>query len=276
MDVFDLREWKNNGKTIIAAHRGRAGGNVPCNTLSAFSIALNQGAQIIELDVTRSLDGELFVFHPFMDFFHLGKIIPIQMRHSNFVKKSTYLNYDGAKTNYKVITLDEALAFLKGKCVVNIDKFWTHPKEISDLIRKYDMQKSVIIKSYLDEKSLNAVLKYAPDMPYMAIVRECNENIIENILSRGINLVAVELLFDDIGKNHASDQFIEYLRSKNILAWVNSIVYNKKDVISAHLTDDSAVSGEEDAVWGTLSKKFDIIQTDWVLELNNYLKQREN
>ena len=53
-------------RTRIAAHRGAAGGNIHCNTWVAFEASLAQGADIIELDVSRSADGELFVFHPGM------------------------------------------------------------------------------------------------------------------------------------------------------------------------------------------------------------------
>ena len=51
---------------LIAAHRGVCGGNIPGNTLEAFEAALAQGAGVIELDVSQSADGELFVFHPFI------------------------------------------------------------------------------------------------------------------------------------------------------------------------------------------------------------------
>ena len=56
---------------LIAAHRGVCGGNIPCNTIQAFDIALRQGADIIELDVTRSSDGKMFVFHPGKESIHL-------------------------------------------------------------------------------------------------------------------------------------------------------------------------------------------------------------
>ena len=42
---------QNEKKVLIAAHRGSCGGNIPCNSLPAFQIALNYGADIIELDV---------------------------------------------------------------------------------------------------------------------------------------------------------------------------------------------------------------------------------
>lgn len=43
-----LLEVAKEKKILVAAHRGVAGGNIPCNSLQAFQIALNQGADIIE------------------------------------------------------------------------------------------------------------------------------------------------------------------------------------------------------------------------------------
>ena len=55
------------GRVLVAAHRGVAGGNVPCNSLLGYRGALRQGADIVELDVSRSLDGTLYAFHPCME-----------------------------------------------------------------------------------------------------------------------------------------------------------------------------------------------------------------
>ena len=48
---------------ILCAHRGLSSANIPCNTLSAFKAALMAGADMVELDVSISRDGKLFVFH---------------------------------------------------------------------------------------------------------------------------------------------------------------------------------------------------------------------
>ena len=60
---FDLRE-KAKENIIVVAHRGVTGGNIPCNTLASYEIALKQGADMIEVDVSISADGKLFLFHP--------------------------------------------------------------------------------------------------------------------------------------------------------------------------------------------------------------------
>jgi glycerophosphoryl diester phosphodiesterase len=47
---------------LVIAHRG-ASAYAPENTLAAFELAVRQGADMIELDVQRSADGVLVVFH---------------------------------------------------------------------------------------------------------------------------------------------------------------------------------------------------------------------
>ena len=47
---------------LIIAHRG-ASAYAPENTIAAFELAVRQGADMIELDVQRSADGVLVVFH---------------------------------------------------------------------------------------------------------------------------------------------------------------------------------------------------------------------
>lgn len=49
-------------KPVIIAHRG-ASAHAPENTLSAFNLARNLGAQAIELDVQLSLDQIVVVYH---------------------------------------------------------------------------------------------------------------------------------------------------------------------------------------------------------------------
>ena len=59
---------------------------------------------------------------------------------------------------------------------------------------------------------------------------------------------------------------------KGLLLWANAIVYDKNAVISAHHTDDGALTGDPDAHWGwLLDRGFDIIQTDWCQMPNDYL-----
>jgi len=63
--IFENR--KALGRPLLTAHRGVCGANVPCNTLAAFKIALDQGADVVEIDVAKTKDGKFYVFHPGME-----------------------------------------------------------------------------------------------------------------------------------------------------------------------------------------------------------------
>ena len=41
----------NRDRVQVAAHRGVAGVNIPCNTIPAFDIALRGGAASLEMDL---------------------------------------------------------------------------------------------------------------------------------------------------------------------------------------------------------------------------------
>lgn len=262
-------------KPLLAAHRGVCGANIPCNTLAAYAIALQQGADIIELDVSKSLDGELFAFHPGMEPVYLkcGKMISEMT--AKEVREVPLLNQDEVPTHYRVPTLEEALAFLKDKAYINVDKFWTDVEGITACIRRAGVERQAIVKTYLEEDALREVEKFAPDLMFMPMVRLKDEST-EMLLKRNINLIGNEVLFDRETDEVISDAYIAEMHRKGLLIWANAIVYNEKDVISAGHTDDVSLTEDPDLGWGWLiRKKVDIIQTDWPLMLKQYIDSRK-
>ena len=105
MDLYELARRK---KVLLMAHRGVAGGNIPCNSLQAFRIALNQGADIVELDAERSADGALFVQHPGMEKVHLGLEDSIRWHPAREVEQLRRLNCDLTPTEWPIASLEEA------------------------------------------------------------------------------------------------------------------------------------------------------------------------
>lgn len=262
-------------KPLLAAHRGVCGANIPCNTLAAYAIALQQGADIIELDVSKSLDGELFAFHPGMEPVYLkcGKMISEMT--AKEVREVPLLNQDEVPTHYRVPTLEEALAFLKDKAYINVDKFWTEVEGITACIRRAGVERQAIVKTYLEEDALREVEKFAPDLMFMPMVRHKDEST-EMLLKRNINLIGNEVLFDRETDEVISDAYIAEMHRKGLLIWANAIVYNEQDVISAGHTDDVSLTEDPDLGWGWLiRKKVDIIQTDWPLMLKQYIDSRK-
>lgn len=124
---------------LVVAHRGVSGGNIPCNTIAAYEIALKQGADVIEIDVEMSQDGKLYVFHTGEEEHHLGCMDRIRRMTSEEIGRQRYVNYDRLYTQFGVNTLDEVLETFRGRCFINVDKFWGHPKEIYQAIKRHQM-----------------------------------------------------------------------------------------------------------------------------------------
>ena len=270
--IFENRMEK--GSPFLAAHRGVNGANIPCNTLASYQIAMNQGADVVEIDITKSIDGEYFVFHPFMEPVYLkcGKLIPEMTAEE--VKRTPILNQDEVPTHYRVSTLQEVLALLKDKVYINVDKFWTDVEGITAEIRRAGVEKQVIVKTYVDDKSLEEVEKYAPDLMYVTMAWHKDE-ISEKLLRRKMNFIGIEALFDQESDEIISDEYIRWMHEHKLLVWTNSIIYNEAEVIAAGHSDDLSMVESPDKGWGwLLDKNVDFIQTDWLLALRGYVESR--
>ena len=260
---------------MLVAHRGVCGANVPCNSIAAYKIALNQGADVVEIDVSKSKDGKFYVFHPGMEHVFLRSDRRIDQMTSDEVDALFLVNQDSVKTSYKVPTLSEVLALLKDKVYINVDKFWTDVEGIANEIRKAGVEKQVIVKTYVDEKSLEAVTKYAPDFMFMPLIW-AKDTVTDKLLENGVNVIGAELLFDKEDCECIQDEYIKSMHDKGLMVWMNSIIYDENAVISAHHTDDGSLSGNPDDGWGwIIDKGADFIQTDWLLMLKDYIANRK-
>lgn len=258
-------------KPIVCAHRGVSAGNIPCNTLSAFKAALHQGAQMIELDVSKANDGEFFVFHPGMESPHMKTRKRIPKLDSAGVSELRFYNFDDTETQFGVEKLEDILDFLKGKCYINVDKFWIDIEGISAAIRKCGVEKQVVVKTSIKDKYIREIKKYAPDFMFLPIIR-AEDNITDGLVENGINCVGAEILFDKESDPIISDEYIESMHKKGRIIFMNAIVYDYKEILSAGHNDDAAIGEDPDKAWGWLiDKKADIIQTDWCLMLKNYI-----
>ena len=273
--AFDLRTDAAE-RIIIAAHRGESAGNIPCNTLASYEIAVSHGADMIEVDVTRSAEGTLWIHHPGMEPIHLRfsglgerKLLP-QLTDAE-IRMLRHVNYDSDVTQFGLCTFDEVLEQFKGRCYINVDKFWDNPRAISDAIRAHGMTDQIVVKSDPVKEVLDIVEEYAPDINYLPIIR-ADDGIHDEMLRRRINYVGAEVLFFTEESELCQPAFIEKMHRDGKLVWANAIIFNYKKQLSAGHSDDTSLTVSPDAGWGWLADRgFDIIQTDWTLAMSMYL-----
>ena len=271
---FNIQETAKE-KRIIVAHRGTAGGNIPCNTLASYEIALKQGADMIEIDVEMSKDGKLFIFHPGMEPHHLNSKEYIPNMTAEEVSKLRYVNYDRTPTQFGVNTFDEVLETFKGRCFINVDKFWGHPREIYEAIKRHDMEDQIVVKSAPSKEVFTVLQEVAPKLPYMPVVRDTHP-LHEKLMASSINYIGAEVLFASEEAEVASPAFIEKMHKDDKLIWVNSIIYDCTKQLTAGHSDDTALCQNMDLGWGWLAERgFDMIQTDWTGMMVQYLKEKK-
>lgn len=270
---FDLRETAKAHR-IIVCHRGVTGGNIPCNTLPAYKIALMEGAHMLETDVSTTGDGELVIFHPRMEKNQLGAPdCDVSKMPWSEVKELRYTNADNAPTQFGLLKLDEFLEEFKGKCYINIDKFWGNPTGIYKAVKRHDMIDQVLVKSQLNEEVIRVLEEVGPEIPFMPVVYEEVPPELAELKGRNINYVGVEVVFAREDSELCSEKFLDKLRADGKLTWVNSLIYNTKKQLSGGHSDDTAFTVSMDYGWGWLAQKdFDMIQTDWPGHLIRYLK----
>ena len=67
--------------------------------------------------------------------------------------------------------LEDILNFLKGKCYINVDKFWIDIEGISAIIRKCGVENQVVVKTDVKDEYINDIKKYAPDFMYLPFIK---------------------------------------------------------------------------------------------------------
>ena len=109
----------------------------------------------------------------------------------------------------------------------------------------------------------------------ITILKEKDE-ISEQLEGMNINFVGSELVFATESSPLIQEEYLEHQHKKGRVLWVNSLLYSYKAQLSAGHTDDIAVAGDPDYGWGWLiDKGFDVIQTDWVLQLRGYMSNKK-
>ncbi len=268
--IWELRQNKG---ILIAAHRGTCGGNVIQNTYLAYENALQHGADMVEMDVVLSTDGIFYALHDGEEGRVLNVDKDIRKMSSKEIESYPCINQLGNPIKQRLERLDSILERVANKCFVNIDRSWFYWKEIIAYLDKLNMPDKILLKSPVNPELLQILEESKSEVMYMPIVRSIEEW--ELVQKYNINLVAAEVIFDNLNSPLAQPDFIDSLHKRHIMAWVNAITLDDETVMSAFLDDNNAILNGYEENWGRLiDMGFDIIQTDWPALVNNFLKQR--
>lgn len=142
----------NHDRVQVAAHRGVAGVNIPCNTIPAFDIALHGGAAILEMDLFKSLDGEIFIFHTGKEPFQLDRHIDLTRMTAEEIRKLRLINVDFNETEHGLNTFDEVLEHMKNRCILNLDRCGAFIPDVIKQVERHGMKEQILLKMHLPKK----------------------------------------------------------------------------------------------------------------------------
>ncbi len=264
----------NNDKVQIVAHRGAAGSNIPCNTIPAFDIALKGGASILEMDLFKSTDGKIFIFHTGKEPYQLNKNIDLTKLDSEKIKKLRLINVDFNPTQWGINSFDDILEHFKGRCILNLDRIGDCIPDVIKVVERHNMKDQVLLKHAPIPSVLEIIEDVASDYMFMPIYME-EDNASEIIEKMNINYIGAELVFKTEESPVIQPEYIESMKKRGKTLWGNAVLYNYKIPLSAGHTDDVSMIDDPDKGWGWLvDHGFDIIQTDWTYQCCKYLKDR--
>ena len=264
----------NNDNVQIVAHRGAAGSNIPCNTIPAFDIALKGGASILEMDLFKSTDGKIFIFHTGKEPCQLNKNIDLTKMDSEEIKKLRLINVDFNPTQWGINSFDDVLEHFKGRCILNLDRIGDCIPDVINVVKRHNMKEQILLKHAPIPSVLKIIEDVAPDYMFMPIYME-EDNASEIIEKMNINYIGAELVFKTEESPVIQPEYIESMKKRGKTLWGNAVLYNYKVPLSAGHTDDVSMIDDPDKGWGWLvDHGFDIIQTDWTYQCCKYLKDR--
>ncbi|KAA1233851.1 glycerophosphodiester phosphodiesterase family protein [Agrobacterium tumefaciens] len=135
----------------IVSHRG-ANRFAPENTFAAADLALEQGADYIELDVRESADGVLYVFHDETLERTTDGTGPIGHALSSEIDALDAGSWFGENFKGAVVPrLDAYLRHLRGRCGVYVELKYCDPVKVAALVRDLGMLRDTFFFSFSEE-----------------------------------------------------------------------------------------------------------------------------
>lgn len=161
---------------LVYAHRG-ASAYAPENTLAAFELAIQQNADVIELDVKLTADQQVVVIHDQTvnrTTNGAGRVSDFSL--SDIRKLNAGYKYKDQYPQERVPTLEEVLELCKGRILLNIElsnyanPLDRLPYETDKRIKHHQLQEQIIISSF-HPVTLLRFRRLEPKMPIGFLAR---------------------------------------------------------------------------------------------------------
>jgi glycerophosphoryl diester phosphodiesterase len=160
----------SNHPTLVWGHRG-ACAYAPMNTLPSFELAVEQGADGVELDVHRTKDGHIVVVHDFTVDATTDGEGSIKDMTLNEIKELDAGNwFDEKFAGTKIPTLNEVFEAIGQKLYINIE-IKSHDivsdgieQAVAECIQRHNLQEQILVSSF-NPLTLRRFREQLPEIP---------------------------------------------------------------------------------------------------------------
>ncbi|NWJ23533.1 glycerophosphodiester phosphodiesterase family protein [Rhizobium sp. RM] len=259
----------------IVAHRGAWRG-APENSLAAIERAIAVGANIVELDIRKSADGELFIMHDDTllrmagidrdaETFTMAELQAIALREDDGGEGR-------AVSDQRIPTLKQALEIIRGRIFADLDlKDRGLFPEVAACARAMQATSYVDLKTrVMTRDELDWVQDQNIDgVPFMAMAKFTAGEFHDTMaLLSEIKPFMCEMRFDRI---ETIVENRDLFREANMALWINTL----DQVGSGEWRDDKAMI-DPDSIWGRLMDAgISVFQTDQPEALKVYIEARQ-
>ena len=260
------------GTPLVIAHRGTTLGSFPDNTLRSATGAVLSGADVVEIDVIASSDGEYFLFHTGYEKRHFGEDFDVRTLSSAELAAKRFV-WQGGPEKPGVEKLVDLLHGLPHTWF-NIDRSWGLWPGLLDELARLGVADRVLLKSPPKPEALAALAKHPVPFLYFPIVRTPEE--LEQVEAfEGLHLIGAELLASTPADAFADPATIAEVAARYPLILLNALNLENGARLYLDKSDETSLMVAPEAGWGRLVEAgATAIHTDWPHVVRQFLREQ--
>ncbi len=234
---------------LVSAHRGGPTPAYPENAIATFERALRYTPALIECDVRMTRDSVLVLMHDeTLDRTTTGKGT-LADQSLEAVRKLLLVDHLGIITPFRIPTLDEALAWSRGRAVLTLDvKRGVPPAHVVRAIRRMRAENRVVVITHT-LAAAQRIHQLAPELMISASVETLADT--QALLDSGIDPSRL-IVFTGVGE--VKPDVIDLLHRHDIRAILGTF----------GLIDDRAQEGGAAVYQALIDRGIDVVATDTV------------
>lgn len=251
--VSSFSQWLEKPTPLVSAHRGGPYPGFPENALETFQNIVDHTPAVIECDISMTSDSVLVLMH--------DKTLDRTTNGQGNVNEQSFealqtlklIDNEDKPTDFNIPTLEETLAWGKGKALFTLDVKRGVPFEkVIAAIQKYDAASYAAIITY---RIQDAKLVYSLDPEVMISVSARDEGAIEQLVQSGI---PSKNLLGFVGTREPSAAHYARLQTMGIKTILGTL---------GNLDRSAAAKGNDEVYLQYVKNGANIIATDRPLEV---------